>query len=194
MCMTMQVEDGRFEVGEERGRKMRRLVGLLVVSSCVWCVPAQALEGLVPHSRHGFVRRTIRAVHAPTVTSNAPTLQELAWARSIAVAYWNVSQPPCGREMIVQAPLNVPSAGQANFLTCSITFSTLNDWRDFPVELCSVYVHEFGHLVLGPTYFAGSNPTDPAHSPDPASIMYANPTTEQAQAASRAIGCTLRYA
>ena len=40
--------------------------------------------------------------------------------------------------------------------------------------------HEWGHEVLGPDYFAASNPSDPGHSPDPDSVMAARPLRDHA--------------
>jgi hypothetical protein len=119
----------------------------------------------------------------------APTAAELAQARSVAVAYWHVQQPPCGRETVLLEPL--PSGmGRAGFDQCTITFSAAADWRDFPAGTCRIYVHEYGHLVLGPTYFFASNPADPAHSADPANIMYGSvPTPQQEDEQERGIGC-----
>jgi hypothetical protein len=37
---------------------------------------------------------------------------------------------------------------------------------------CETVVHEIGHDMLGPAYFASVNPADPAHSPDPKNVMY----------------------
>ncbi len=124
----------------------------------------------------------------PAPISLAPTVTELANARSVAASYWHVDQPPCGRETVTELQLDTIS-GEAQLDACAITFSTERDWRDFPDEVCGVYVHEFGHLVLGPAYFAASNPTDPAHSPDPLNIMYAAPDPQQHAAELQSAGC-----
>lgn len=154
---------------------IRRVAGLAVVAVLVVAAPADA----------DSAGRSSTAGDG----SLAPTASQLAWARSKAVAYWHVPQPPCGRESVLNVALPNSWAGMADFAACSIALSTVNDWRDFPIELCRVYAHEFGHLVLGPTYFAATNPADPAHSPDPSNIMYAVPTWQQEEAEARSIGC-----
>ena len=118
----------------------------------------------------------------------APTSAQLEWARGIAVAYWRVAQPPCGREHVSVGP--VPAAAWASWSTCTITFNSSRDWRDFPREICRLYVHEFGHLVLGPAHFAAINPTDPMHSPDPSNIMFGgDPSAVDEERQEVAIGC-----
>lgn len=121
-----------------------------------------------------------------------PTVAELQWSRSVAVAYWHVQQPPCGREIVLTGSPPNEDVGLADWSACSIIFSEARDWRDYPEKTCEVYVHEFGHLVLGPTYFAAVNPADPAHSPDASNIMYGNGnprTTRQEDAVMRSVGC-----
>jgi hypothetical protein len=106
-----------------------------------------------------------------TVSASVPTAAQLSWARSKAVAYWH-AQPPCGRERVLLIPLPLTTSGQADPGTCSIEINTHLNLRGYPLELCAIYVHEYGHLILGYNYFAASNPSDPAHSSDPDNIMY----------------------
>jgi hypothetical protein len=108
-----------------------------------------------------------------SAVAEGPITAEITWARGVAVAYWHVSQPPCGRETFTLATV-IPSTepAYADLTACGITFSAALDWRAFPAYMCRNYVHEFGHLVLGTSYFAATNPSDPAHSPDPTNIMY----------------------
>jgi hypothetical protein len=122
----------------------------------------------------------------------SPTARQLAWARAKAGTYWHVPQPPCGRERVSLG--SVPGkAAMAYWSSCSIVFDAQRDWRDFPTLLCHAYVHEYGHLVLGPNYFATSNPGDPMHSTNPRDIMYGGtPTWQQQAAQDRAVGCAPR--
>lgn len=45
-------------------------------------------------------------------------------------------------------------------------------------ELCQAIVHELGHLILGPTYFEATDPSNPSHSANPRNVMYPFPTVE----------------
>jgi hypothetical protein len=138
-------------------------------------VVALAIAGLVPG--------------AASAESLAPTPAELQWSRSVAVAYWHVSQPPCGRETVLLEAMPEADTALAHSDQCSIGLNAASDWRDFPMILCRIYVHEFGHLVLGATYFAGSNPANPAHSPDPNNVMYGAPTWQQQEVEAQSVGC-----
>jgi hypothetical protein len=131
---------------------------------------------------------------APVATSQAedlaPTLSELVQARAVAVAYWHTTTAPCGPEHVAVEVFSEQRPAHADFASCTITFDGARDWRDFPELTCVIYVHEFGHLVLGPTYFAAVNPTDPAHSPDPGNIMYSGLTDpDELEALEREVGC-----
>jgi|SRR5215472_6556304 len=121
----------------------------------------------------------------------SPTAGELAWARQRAVAYWH-AEPPCGRESVTVEPAPEVLAGAAFYLQCRINLNGQDDWVHYPEQLCLTYVHEFGHLVLGPTYFANINPSDPAHSPDRDNIMQGAPIVDlaQQQRLVEATGCT----
>jgi hypothetical protein len=123
----------------------------------------------------------VGACSASVVTAQAsiPTSAQLAWARSKAVAYWHVAQPPCGRERVLSLPLALATDGQTSPETCIIELNSHLNLRGFPVELCAIYVHEYGHLVLSPDFFAASDPSDPAHSSDPNNIMYGGVGTPQ---------------
>lgn len=128
-----------------------------------------------------------------TAASDTPTSTEFAWAHRVAVAYWHVPAPPCGTPTLAFEPHLSHYTALATYSRCTITFyvGPVQDWRDTPAAVCHIYVHEFGHLVLGPTYFASTNPADPAHSADPTNIMYgkADQTLAQYDAASRSVGC-----
>lgn len=128
-----------------------------------------------------------------TTGTLTPSRAELIWAYSRAVVYWRIRSPPCGNPAISVGAIPPNSAGYAVWSACSITFSDTDDWHDFWQATCVVYVHEFGHLVLGPTYFASTNPSDPSHSANPNNIMYGGRTTwrEEARMA-KSTGCTHR--
>lgn len=155
---------------------MRRIVALVVLGLALMVPGVAVAKGhYVCHRHHGRVlcwRMKPKPLPTFDESSLRPTAADLASARAVAVAYWQVAQPPCGRESVSveKTPANIE--GEAQYAACRIVLSAAIDWHDFPALLCKAYVHEFGHLTLGPTYFAQSNPTDPAHSPDPASIMY----------------------
>ncbi len=147
-----------------------------------------------PHSSLDFrkAKAIVAAVLAllllPAMASaSTPSAAQLAWAQSKAVAYWHVP-PPCGQPRIVLSATTTDIAN-ANPATCTITFSTTQDWE--PAFLCLVYVHEFGHLVLGVNYFATTNPEDPAHSPDHNSVMFGGIRTSpfELEPVERRAGC-----
>jgi hypothetical protein len=91
-------------------------------------------------------------------------------ARQVAVAHWGMS--PCAGSVSVSwgalaAGANAEAAWTNQFrdygdpehnTNCSVTFNASQDW-DWP-KLCTVFVHEFGHL-------AGY-----AHSTDPNDVMF----------------------
>lgn len=107
--------------------------------------------------------------------SSTATAREMAWARRVAVAYWH-GEPRCGIPTVSPSKGLGNLLGDATYSTCAIRYSAGTSidwgWREYPPLFCELIVHEYGHLVLGPTYFAASNPTEPEHSPDPRSIMY----------------------
>jgi hypothetical protein len=167
------------------------LLASVVLLSAIAAAPAGADPMLARHARAPQIHRLASYPAVPVPPSLLPTAAELAAARATAVAYWHVPQPPCGRERVVNAAPAVPAwLAEADFGSCAIVLSTTRDWRSWPAILCRVYVHEFGHLVLGPTYFQASNPASPAHSPDPNNIMYGQPVTAAQYAAqTRSVGC-----
>lgn len=96
----------------------------------------------------------------------------LSLATVAAKGYWHAT-PQGGAcatgPRIVQEPLTdvvtstgAVAAGEAAFDSCTITLNSSPYW--FGYDLCIVFVHEWGHLVLGPDFFQASNPADPAHS------------------------------
>lgn len=118
-----------------------------------------------------------------------------------AAAYWH-AEPPCPDGLRVAtydgtypptagAVAGEPGSAVAASGDCTIWLNRAWWWPPFDgtdstgltwaVEYCRTIVHEWGHLVLGYSYFADVNPSDPAHSPDPQSIMYASPTVVPAQ-------------
>lgn len=125
---------------------MRRLL-LITTAALLAAVPAAAAEGNEP-----------------------PTTNELAMARGVALSYWH-GPPSCGMPSIAVEPLKQGRLGQATYRQCAVQLSASYDWSALPILLCEVIVHETGHLVLGPTYFAAVNPSEPEHSPDATNIM-----------------------
>jgi Matrixin len=96
-----------------------------------------------------------------------PAMQQ---ARAIAVAHWGLD--PCGGDVDVSWG-SLPADENANSVwtnpyqdygdakdntLCSVTFNTRQDW-DWD-KLCTVFVHEFGHLAGNP------------HSSDPDDVMF----------------------
>jgi hypothetical protein len=116
------------------------------------------------------------AVLCLPATSAAESLHatpaQLASAEHVASVYWH-GNPACGAPVVTYEPMADTHAGEAEYGSCRIMLNPAHDWRDFPALLCVVLAHEWGHLVLGPDYFAAVNPSDPAHSPDPRNIMNA---------------------
>ena len=127
------------------------------------------------------------------IRSLGPTPRQVAADLRVAARYWH-TVPRCGWPTVTygtvagRAQDGSRGAADADSSSCAITYSAAAfDWVDFPSTTCQTMVHEYGHLVLGPLFFRASNPTNPAHSPDPASIMYWNPRIGAATA--RRVGC-----
>ena len=128
----------------------------------------------------------------------AATRAEQTTAVRIARDYWRTNAPAglahdglpsCGVPRITWARF---AAGDSNAAeshldgSCRIVFN-LADWywplasrranvvsgSDTWPSFCTAMAHEWGHLILGPTYFAAGNPSDPGHSADPRNLMYA---------------------
>ena len=99
-----------------------------------------------------------------------PTNPNLVGAIRVARHYWH-GNPPCGNPPITFAAMPPQRDGEAIPSACVIVLSSAGDWPNY-IDLCITITHEWGHLVLGMTPFPASNPADPAHSPDPYSIMY----------------------
>ena len=99
---------------------------------------------------------------------NGPAMQQ---ARAIALAHWGMN--PCKGDVTISwaklpADTNATSTWVNPFQDygdakdnslCSVDFNVRQAW-DWP-KLCSVFVHEFGHLAGNP------------HSDDPDDVMYA---------------------
>jgi hypothetical protein len=110
------------------------------------------------------------AFPATAAAEGEATPAQLHEAEMIAAAYWG--RPPCGWPLVVYHQLGPGVFGVAVGFDCAIALARY-DWIDNPETLCETMTHEWGHLVLGPGYFAAVNPGDPEHSPDPNSIMHA---------------------
>jgi hypothetical protein len=119
----------------------------------------------------------------------APNAMQIRASQDVAMAYWH-TLVPCGSVAVIIGATPVGDDATAQASTCRITLSDAVDWRDFPLALCRVYVHEMGHLILGPDYFATSDPSDPGHSVDPSNIMFHSPTLAQEERLQRVVGCT----
>jgi hypothetical protein len=94
-------------------------------------------------------------------------------SESAAQSYWGNPYPPTrpcvAVPTLTQEPLAGAEGGEADYDNCAIVLNSDNAWT--PYTFCIAYLHEWGHLTLGPMYFEASNPADPAHSLDPTSIM-----------------------
>lgn len=108
------------------------------------------------------------AVAAPA--SAAPALSAIE-TRSIqaARAYWH-GDPACGYPSLLISDDQLPAndEGEAWIGQCKIQ---MTPEYGTPEAFCIAFAHEWGHLELGATYFAATNPADPAHSADPHSLM-----------------------
>ena len=121
------------------------------------------------------------ADHHP-ITRGAALLRSLSAARQ----FWSGRTPRCGQPMILVTKLDRAISGQAEFDPCRIDLqaSLVAAAPKYPggfYNLCQTVAHEWGHEVLGPDYFAPSNPSDPGHSPDPDSVMAARPVATTPQ-------------
>ncbi len=134
--------------------------------------------------RRAVLVSVLSVVLPASASAGVPTSGQIAWAHSIAVAYWHVEQPPCGPVKDTYPALQDPTVAAYAILApgspqdCTVVFNVNSgvDWEGWPDYFCRTYVHEFGHLVLGADYFASSNPSNPGHSPDPNSVMYGGVT------------------
>lgn len=118
------------------------------------------------------------ALAAPAQARLASTPERIAAFQSVALRYWFPSTPQCGTPQWGLNSEDEWQDGESYFTDCRYYISQ-RPWQwmyDDPInyaeDACDTVVHEIGHLVLGPTYFADVNPTDPSHSPDYHSIMH----------------------
>jgi hypothetical protein len=132
----------------------------------------------------GFLKKLLLAAAAVTLlaapTAAAATTPAQQWpvggpamqqARQIAVAHWGMN--PCKGDVTISwARLPVEENATSMWVNpfqdyydakdntlCGVEFNVRQDW-DWP-KLCTVFVHEFGHLAGNP------------HSDDPNDVMYA---------------------
>lgn len=153
---------------------------MLVVACLVAEPPSESLDVVrIAHGRLVIAREsesTVGPSQPPIPSPPAPA--DLVWAEGVARTYWH-AVPACGQPAIVFGPTPTGDSGVANYASCSIVISTAYGYAEVGGRtlLCETLVHEYGHLVLGPNYFAAVNPADPAHSPDPHSIMAATEPT-----------------
>lgn len=160
-------------------------MGLIRTATALLATIAVAASASTAHAQGYFVARPA-------------TRAEQATAVRIARDYWRVNTPPalardgmplCGSPKLSWARFAVTDSDAAEAHidgSCRIVFN-LGAWLwPLPVHrpgvvvggdtwpsFCTAVAHEWGHLILGPTYFAAANPTDPGHSPDPRNLMYA---------------------
>lgn len=133
---------------------------------------------------------------APAAANDAPP----AIARFVPVARAAWPASPCAgreqiqvltvqqlRQLVGDTGLNAPGAA-ADPQTCTVIFPSDQLHDDDPMDLCAEVVHEFGHLALGDEYFAKTNPSDPAHSPNRRSVMYFDGGEEPFAPCSEAVG------
>jgi hypothetical protein len=123
------------------------------------------------------------ALIAPSAAlADTPPASVQATALSDAVAYW-ASQgqhlpADCPMPTIGYTQLDPSVGGEAAIGACEIAINSAITWAqpggswDY---LCHAMTHEVGHLILGGDYFAATNPSDPAHSADPNSVMFEGP-------------------
>lgn len=114
------------------------------------------------------------------------TATQKAAGPAVAATYWRRA-PACGIPSIVwgvpgpeDGGLGEETTGAAwaDYAKCRIIIRPLvgldgridprYSWPDY----CVAVAHEWGHLLLGPTYFQAVNSSDAAHSPDPRDVMY----------------------
>jgi hypothetical protein len=119
-----------------------------------------------------------------------PTPAELSWAQTASLRFWKTSVASCGVPKVAMVTLDETIMGEADATTCTIWLNAALNWAASSAYTCTTYMHEFGHLLLGPTYFAAVNPADPAHSPDRTNIMYGQQLTpEEWESEQRHVGC-----
>lgn len=88
-------------------------------------------------------------------------------AKAVAVAYWGQTPTQCPTVNTFREPMAPEHSAEADRAGCAIYFNEdwwgvqKGKWR-FP-WFCSVYVHEYGHLLGVP------------HSDDPGDVMYPTP-------------------
>lgn len=176
------------------------VVAMIVVAIASLATPVAALGHTHHHPyrhrrHHGHRHHRRHPRSAPRPNPLAPTSTELAGGMRAAESYWR-TLPSCGMPTVSVGAVTgtAPENGgagmaQADESTCTIVLAASDDWYDFPSLACTTIVHEYGHLVLGPTYFQATNPADPAHSPDPSSIMYWNPPITATM--DRDVGCPI---
>lgn len=118
---------------------------------------------------------TVALAFAATASAFVPPRAVRGLATQAAQSYWGT--PPCGVPSVQLVTLPPGIGGSALIASCVIQISSggyfagqgYGGWYDY----CLIELHEWGHLVLGDVYFAASNPLDPAHSPNPHSLMSA---------------------
>jgi hypothetical protein len=140
----------RFTVTFPRGGLAASLA--LVALGLLFAAPAQAHSDRLP------------AMARMAGADQPPTPAQDRHARAIARMYWG-GTPNCGEPSVRLVALNPAYAGFAWLADCRIEIQSRHDWAADPVRYCDLIVHENGHLVLGPGYFAALNPADPAHAP-----------------------------
>lgn len=124
--------------------------------------------------RKALVASMVASALGSAQADAAITFPELSVAVHGAQSYWH-GDPPCGFPYISFTSLPSNEGGEAFYDSCTIFIALpANSWTGY--DLCIIMTHEWGHLVLGPNYFAAVNPSDPAHSPSTNSIMNAGPS------------------
>lgn len=139
------------------------------------------------------------AAHAASYfQARAATRSEQTTAVRIARDYWRLNAPAglardglplCGTPRISWARFAAADSNAAEAYpdgSCRIAFNLRAWWWPLPVRqpgvvagsdawpsFCTAMAHEWGHLIVGPTYYEALNPADPGHSSDPRSLMYA---------------------
>jgi hypothetical protein len=134
--------------------------------------------------RAGTIALLLALLAVPTAQARiAPPEQRLATYERIADAYWHHAPLNCPLRARIVPAASLPSGtvAEATAGSCDMRVSApyfpARDRHPYSTNAdsaCYMVVHEWGHMVLGPNYFATTNPADPAHSADPSNVMYAS--------------------
>lgn len=91
-----------------------------------------------------------------------------------AELFWHSNAPCSGRLVVTldDASGNIGRTEGCHVHINRFLFGTAQQQAASWPQFCRAVVHEIGHAVLGPDFFAPFNANDPGHSPSPYSVMY----------------------